>query len=100
MSETSSGSVKTLGVQLPDEVHAQFSLVCGLEDLSLKDGVRAAVDLYIATRKEALAEKANQALAEIERNAAMQRSALTALFGDQLSTDPKPAKAAGKRSSE
>ena len=81
MSEVSSGGVKTLGIQLPDATHAQFSLIASLSGLSLKEAVLEAVDLYIATKKEALAEKANEAMAEIERNAAMQRAALAGLFG-------------------
>jgi hypothetical protein len=95
-------SVKTLGIQLPDDLHAQFSLVAGLEGLSLKDAVLAAVRGYIAERRGALAEKANQALADIERNAAMQRDALTALFGAQpdAAEVAKPGKPAGKRTTE
>ena len=102
MSEASgaAGAVKTLGVQLSEDRHSQFSLLAGLEGLSLKDAVLAAVDLYIATRKEALAEKANQALAEVEREAALKRDALTALFGSPSESSAeaaKPTKPAGKR---
>ena len=99
-------SVKTLGIQLPDDLHAQFSLVAGLEGLSLKDAVLAAVRGYIADRRGALAEKANQALAEIERNAAMQRDALTALFGSTANpaatpeADAQPGKTTARRKSE
>src|SRR5258708_7596728 len=105
MSEASSsttGGVKTLGIQLPDATHAQFSLIASLSGLSLKDAVLEAVDLYIATKKEALAEKANEALAEIEKEAALKRASLTALFGTQPDQTEvaKPAKSAGKAKTE
>ena len=105
MSEASSTgpqSVKTLGIQLPDATHAQFSLIASLSGLSLKDAVLEAVDLYIATKKEALAERASEALAEIEKEAALKRASLTALFGTQpdAAEVAKPTKPAAKAKTE
>ncbi|WP_194904379.1 hypothetical protein [Catenulispora rubra] len=80
-------SVKTLGVALPDDLHSQFALVAGLEGLSLKDAVLAAVREYISSRREALAEKATQALADIEKEAALKRDALQSLFGTTASAE-------------
>ncbi len=99
-SSAATGGVKTLGIQLPDATHAQFSLIASLSGLSLKDAVLEAVDLYIATKREALAEKASEALVEIEKEAALKRASLTALFGTQpdAAEASKPAKPAGKRS--
>lgn len=81
-----SGGVKTLGIKLPDEVHAQFALIAQLEGLSLTDAIRQAIDGYIERKRGEgdLAARAAQALEEIEREAAQRRSALTTLFGEHV----------------
>jgi hypothetical protein len=81
MNRTSPG-VKTLGVKLPDELHSQFSLVAGLNDLSLNDAVVAAVKLYIDTNKARpdFNERATAALAAIEAEAQARRGAIESLF--------------------
>ena len=74
---------KTLGVALPDELHTQFAMVAGLRNLSLKDAVRQAVESWIDQARTELSERAAEAMAEIERDAAARRDALTSLFGVQ-----------------
>jgi hypothetical protein len=87
MSEPTTGNgskgVKTLGVRLPDEQHAQFTMVSQLNGLSLNDAVLQAVQEYIDRNKSAedFAERAAAALAEIEREANARRGAIEALFG-------------------
>lgn len=87
---TSQG-VKTLGIKLPDDVHAQLVLIAGLDGLSLTDAIRQAIDGYIERKRGEgnLAERAARALDEIERDAASRRDALQALFGPhaQAATD-------------
>jgi hypothetical protein len=77
--------VKTLGIRLPDELHAQFALVAQLDDLSLTDAIRKAVEFYVEAKRSEnnFAERASAALAEIEREAASRRAAIEALFGGQ-----------------
>jgi len=89
MTEASPGAsqgVKTLGIKLPDELHAQLVLIAGLDGLSLTDAIRQAIDYYIERKRGEgnLAERAAQALGEIEREAALRRDALQALFGPQV----------------
>lgn len=83
MAEPKNGGVKTLGVKLPDGLHAQFSLVAQLDDLSLADAVLAAVELYVTTKQAApdFQRRAADALAEIERQAAERKGAIEALLG-------------------
>jgi len=83
--------VKTLGLKLPDEVHAQFSLVAQLDGLSLTDAMRKAVDLYVETKQNEpdFAARATAALEEIEREAAARRGAIQALVGGS-SGETKP----------
>lgn len=78
--------VKTLGIKLPDELHAQLVLIAGLEGLSLTDAIKQAIDGYIERKRGEgdLAARAAQALEEIEREAAQRRGALEALFGQHV----------------
>jgi hypothetical protein len=86
MTEATPGTpqgVKTLGIKLPDDIHAQLVLIAGLDGLSLTDAIRQAIDGYIARKagEGDMAERAARALDEIEREAQQRRSALEALFG-------------------
>jgi len=83
MSEPRNGGVKTLGIKLPDTLHAQFALTAHLDDLSLGDAALRAVELYVETKRQApdFAARAEAALAEIERDAATRRAAIQGLFG-------------------
>jgi hypothetical protein len=83
MSEPSGRGYKTLAVRLPDDEHAQLVLIAALEELSLNDTLRMAVQLLIANKREGgdLAAQAAKALEEMEQEAAMKRAALQALMG-------------------
>jgi hypothetical protein len=75
--------VKTLGIRLPDELHAQFALVAQLDGLSLTDAIRRAVEHFVATKcaEPDFNTRAAAVLEEIEREAASRRTAIQALFG-------------------
>jgi hypothetical protein len=97
---------KTLGVALQDELHQQFVMVAGLRNLSLKEAVRQAVESWIEQGRTELAERAHEAMAEIEAEAAQRRAALTSLFGPQTpgpdgpAASPEPGRTAGRRKAE
>lgn len=80
--DTRSG-VKTLGIRLPAELHAQFALVAQLDDLSLTDAILRAVELYVETKRAEgdFAARAAAVLEDIEREAAARRAAIEGLFG-------------------
>ncbi|WP_063758454.1 hypothetical protein [Kibdelosporangium aridum] len=86
--------VKTLGIRLPDALHAQFALVAQLDGISLGDAAIRAVELYVTakTQESDFAARAAAALDEIEREAAARRGAIESLFGpaDQLASTGKP----------
>jgi predicted DNA-binding protein len=88
MSDPKNAGVKTLGIRLPDELHAQFALVAQLDGLSLTDAIRRAVELYVEGKQSEadFAARAQQALEEIEREATARRNAITALFGQTRQT--------------
>ncbi|WP_238412100.1 hypothetical protein [Saccharothrix deserti] len=92
------GGVKTLGVRLPGELHAQFALVAQLDDLNLGDAVVRAVEQYVAFKRSEpdFAARAASALEEIEREAASRRSAIQGLFGD-TQPEVKPSSARGRK---
>jgi hypothetical protein len=94
MSEPRSG-VKTLGIKVPDALHAQFTLVAQLDGISLGDAALRAVELYVSTKRQEpdFAARAAAALEEIEREAAARRGAIEGLFGtaDPASSTGKPA---------
>lgn len=88
--------VKTLGIRLPGELHAQFALVAQLDGLSLGDAVLRAVEHYVDSKRNEsdFAERAAAALAEIEREAAARRSAIEGLFGQTSTEDTTTSKPA------
>jgi hypothetical protein len=102
MTEPASGKpgVKTLGIKLPDDLHSQFSLVAQLDELSLTDALRRAVELYVETKKQEgdFGTRAAAKLEEIEREAAARRDAIQALFGPSAPA-AEQAKASSRRRS-
>ncbi|MFD6072588.1 hypothetical protein [Amycolatopsis lurida] len=74
---------KTLGIKLPPALHAQFSLIAQLDDISLGTAVLQAVELYVANKQSEpdFAKRAAAALAEIEQEAAARKAAIEGLFG-------------------
>jgi hypothetical protein len=92
--DRSSPGVKTLGVKLPDKIHAQFAMVAQLNRLSLNDAVLVAVQEYIDRNcaAEDFSARAAEALAAIEAEAEQRRSAIQALFAAE---SPATSEAAG-----
>jgi len=84
------GGVKTLGIRLPDALHAQFALTAQVDDISLGDAALRAVELYVATKKAEpdFAARAQAALDAIEREAAARRAAIQGLFGSPQPAEP------------
>ena len=85
--------VKTLGIRLPGNLHAQFALVAQLDGLSLTDAILRAVEHYVATKRAEsdFTARAAAALEEIEREAAARRAAIEGLFGT-TEAGPPPSK--------
>ncbi len=98
MSEPRNG-VKTLGIKLPDALHAQFALVAQLDGISLGDAAVRAVEHYVQTKRSEgdFAARAQAALEEIEREAAARRGAIQGLFGEEVQA-ADPAKPSRRRS--
>ena len=79
--------MKTLAIRLEDEVHAQLSVLAQLEEHTVTDAIRQAIESYIEAKKAQpqVGARAEAVLAEIERDAAARRGAIAALFGNGAS---------------
>ena len=93
MTEPRNGGVKTLGIKVPDALHAQFALVAQLDGISLGDAAIRAVELYVTAKKAEpdFADRAAAALEDIEREAAARRGAIQGLFGTPNDSEPTEA---------
>ena len=75
--------VKTLGIRLPDDLHAQFVLVAQLDGISLTDAIRRAIETYVAAKQSEpdFQARVTAALEDIEREASGRKNAIQALLG-------------------
>lgn len=80
----SAKGVKTLGIKLKPDVHAQLSFVAQLRGATITDEIQTAVVEHIARAKDdpELANRAAEARAEIEREAVARQEAIATLFAD------------------
>ncbi|MDO3175889.1 hypothetical protein [Mycobacteroides abscessus] len=81
----STKGVKTLGIRLQPDVHAQLSFIAQLRDGTITDEIQIAIAEHIARAKDDpdLASRAAEARAEIEREAAARQQAIATLFADR-----------------
>jgi predicted DNA-binding protein len=101
MSQTEGRAVKTLGIKLDGELHAQLTAVVQLEGITIAEAIRQAIEAFVANRRDSgdLSGKAQAMLDEIERDAAERRNAITALFPTEQTSgdnDPAPGRARGR----
>lgn len=83
-SEPSTGVVKTLAIRLELDQHAELTLIAQLRGNTVTDEIREAIEAHIMRIKAdpIYASKADQVLADIERQATARRDAFARLFGD------------------
>jgi len=76
--------MKTLAIRLEDEQHARLTILSKLSEVSVTDAIRSAIDEHLAKRAAdpEISAKAEAFTATIEREAAEQRDAIAALFGN------------------
>lgn len=97
--DNDTGRVRTLGIRFDPDVHADMTLIASLRMTSFQAEVLQACRAHIAAVKASpeLAGKADDALAEIEREAAARKDAFARLFGTTeepdvtAETEPAPA---------
>jgi hypothetical protein len=89
MPEPAKGSdVRTLAVRVSPDYHAQLSMVAQVDGMSLTDLMMAALDSYMASRREApdFKAKAQQALEDAEAQMARTRAMLLGALPEAVST--------------
>src|SRR5580698_588613 len=81
-------SMKTLAIRLEEEQHAQLGMIAKLEDLTVTDAIRQAIEEWIETKRSnpELQARAEAVLADIERDATTRRGAIAALLGSETPT--------------
>jgi predicted DNA-binding protein len=86
-STTSRGGVKTLAIRLEPDLHAQLSLIAQLRSSTITDEIRQAIEAHVAavTGSSEFAERSEELLAEIEREATARRAAIATLLGTPAS---------------
>ncbi len=97
---------KTLAIKLEDDTHAQLTILAQLEKMPVSDALKQAVDGYITSKRSQpeLKARLESVLADIERDAATRRDAITSLFSEGESatsdagTTADDAKASSRRS--
>ena len=74
--------MKTLAIRLEDDLHAQLTVLAQLEELTVTDAIRQAIEEFIESKRHnpELTSRAEAVLADIERDATTRREAIAALF--------------------
>lgn len=94
-------SVKTLAIRLEPNLHAQLSLIAQLRGSTITDEIRSAIEAHLDTVKANpdLASQADNALDNIERDAAARRDAIATLFGSSEPATPGSSRPPGRKPS-
>ena len=90
--------MKTLAIRLEEDQHAQLGMIAQLEELTVTDAIRQAIEQWIEARRSnpQLQARAEAVLADIDRDAATRRDAIATLLGSKASASaPAPAKRRG-----
>jgi ferric-dicitrate binding protein FerR (iron transport regulator) len=77
--------MKTLAIRLEEDQHAQLGMIAQLEELTVTDAIRQAIDQWIEARRSnpQLQARAEAVLADIDRDAATRRDAIATLLGSK-----------------
>jgi hypothetical protein len=92
--------MKTLAIRLEEDQHAQLGLIAKLEELTVTDAIRQAIDQWIESKRAnpELQRRAEAILADIDREAATRRGAIAALMGDESTTTTRRPAGGGQTS--
>jgi uncharacterized membrane-anchored protein YjiN (DUF445 family) len=96
--------VKTLGVRVDEELHAQLTFIAQLTDSTIADEIRRSIEerVVAAQSDPELIARAEEVRAEIEREAQARQQAIAGLFGSLAvgseTASPRPARRTGRAS--
>ncbi len=88
MPEPKGNDVRTLAVRVSPDYHAQLSMVAQVDEMSLTDLMMAALDQYMASRRESedFKAKVQQALTDAEAQMARTRAMLLGTLPEEAAT--------------
>lgn len=94
---TALGPMRTLAVRMHDGLRAQLDVLAQLNDRSVTEEIRIALESWVQTSKSdpKVLERAETVRAEIEREAKTKQSAIEAIFGGASGTKAAPRKQSG-----
>lgn len=90
--ENGMGPLRPLSVRMSDGTRAQIEILAQLNDRSLTEETRIALEHWVDKSKSdpAVLERAEQVRADIEREAATRRNAIEAVLGNKGKKPPAP----------
>ncbi len=92
-----SSPIRTLAVRISDDLRAQLDVIAQLNDRSVTEEIRIALEGWVETSKSdpKVLQRAETVRADIEREAETKRNAISSIFGAN-----SPAKGRGKQASD
>lgn len=72
---------RNVAVKVEQGTHDQLGVLAKLDGKQIPDVIRQAITEYLDRKRTELAERADEVVAEIEREAAAKKSAMQSLFG-------------------
>ncbi|HEX4402826.1 MAG TPA: hypothetical protein VHZ98_16010 [Galbitalea sp.] len=86
----SASPMRTLAVRITDDLRAQLDVIAQLNDRSVTEEIRVALEGWVETTKSdpRTLQRAESVRAEIEREAETKRNAIAAIFGGSAETAP------------
>ena len=92
---TALGPIRPLSVRITDGLRAQLEVIAQLNDRSVTEEIRLALEAWVQTSKSdpKVLQRAETVRAEIERDAKTKQSAIEAIFGGDASNGAARSKA-------
>ena len=91
------GPLRTLAVRITDGLRAQLDVIAQLNDRTVTEEIRLALEAWVETSKSdpKVLARAETVRAEIERDAKTKQSAIEAIFGAAAPAKASPRKPSG-----
>ncbi|GEK80137.1 ribbon-helix-helix domain-containing protein [Agrococcus baldri] len=85
-----SSPIRTLAVRIVDDLRAQLDVIAQLNDRSVTEEIRLALEAWVQTSKSdpKVLARAETVRAEIDREAKTKQSAIEAIFGGPVGSKP------------
>lgn len=88
------GPLRTLAVRMSDDLRAQLDVIAQLNDRTVTEEIRIALESWIERSKNdpSVLARAETVRAEIEREAQVKRNAIAAIFAQGADAKARPSK--------